>query len=59
MLRFVWREQLFERSLNLKAMVDLDEEWLVEEFHWQEERRRQREERRQRRGGARRKSDIT
>ena len=31
-LRYVWRARLFERFLHLEAMVDLSEDWLLEEL---------------------------
>jgi cation-transporting ATPase E len=31
-LRYVWRARLFERFLHLEAMVDLSEDWLLDEM---------------------------
>jgi cation-transporting P-type ATPase E len=31
-LRYVWRARLFERFLHLEAMVDLSEDWMLEEL---------------------------
>jgi cation-transporting ATPase E len=30
--RYVWRARLFERFLHLEAMVDLSDDWLMEEL---------------------------
>jgi hypothetical protein len=31
-VRYVWRARLFERFLHLEAMVDLSDDWLLEEL---------------------------